>query len=343
MTERSGRLGLRLGAWLAISGLLLPLVVLFPIALLLPRAPRADEPAGDEFEVYRDPILQQMHALDQLAPFEDPAPLWDSRDLTLQSEMERSLTHIGLDKAVRSKRLAVVLVDISDLGSPRVAEVNGDVMMYAASLPKIAILLSTFELIAQGRLELDAENEALMKAMIRRSSNSASTELMHRVGKENIARVLLSPRYRLYDPARNGGLWVGKDYAKAGLWRRDPLHNLSHGATGMQVARFYYLLETGNLVTPEHSRKMKEILANTELEHKFARVLHMVNPGAAIFRKSGSWSTFHSDSVLVKRGSKGYIAVALSNDPEGSKWLQLIINELDALIFPRRASLPGPS
>jgi beta-lactamase class A len=54
----------------------------------------------------------------------------------------------------------------------------------------------------------------------------------------------VSPRYRLYDPRHYGGLWVGKDYAKSGLWRRDPLHNLSHGATAMQVARFYYLLKT---------------------------------------------------------------------------------------------------
>ena len=169
--------------------------------------------------------------------------------------------------------------------------------------------------------------------MIRESSNSATTEMMHRVGKEHIARVLLSPRYRLYDPKHNGGLWVGKDYAKSGLWRRDPLHNLSHGATAMQVTRFYYLLQTENLVTPEYSRKMKEILAETKLEHKFVRVLRMINPAARLFRKSGSWRTYHSDSVLVERGGRAYIAVVLSNSPEGSRWLGEIIAALDAIIF----------
>jgi beta-lactamase class A len=168
--------------------------------------------------------------------------------------------------------------------------------------------------------------------MNKASSNRFATEMMNQVGKEYIARVLLSPRYRLYDPEHNGGLWVGKDYAKAGLWRRDPLHNLSHGATAMQVARFYYLLATGNLVTPEHSQKMRAILGGSELNHKFVKALHRIDPAASVSRKSGSWSTYHSDSVLVQRDGHAYIAVALSNSSNGSQWLGQIIARLDALI-----------
>jgi len=225
---------------------------------------------------------------------------------------------------------------LSDSGPPRVASVNGDVMMYAASLPKIAVLLAAFEKIAQGKMVLDEATEYRLSRMIKESSNRYATEMMRQVGKEYIARVLLSPRYRLYDPEHNGGLWVGKDYAKAGLWRRDPLHNLSHGATAMQVARFYYLLVTDNLVTPEHSRKMREILAGSELNHKFVRALRRIDPEAAVSRKSGSWSTYHSDSVLVERDGHHYIAVALSNNADGSKWLGRIITKLDALLDPDR-------
>jgi beta-lactamase class A len=213
-----------------------------------------------------------------------------------------------------------------------VASVNGDVMMYAASLPKIAVLLAAFEKIAQGKMTLDTDTEYRLSRMIKASSNRYATEMMHAVGKEYIARVLLSPRYRLYDPEHNGGLWVGKDYAKAGLWRRDPLHNLSHGATAMQVARFYYLLVTDNLVTPEYSRKMREILADSELDHKFVRALRRIDPEAAVSRKSGSWSTYHSDSVFVERDGHRYIAVALSNNAKGSQWLGRIITKLDGLL-----------
>ncbi len=290
---------------------------------------------GTQWEIVEDPSIRDMVALDRIAPFEDLAPLWDFSDPELQGDVDRALRSLSLDDDVRQQRLAVALIDLTDLDEPRVAAVNGDVMMYAASLPKIAVLLGAFEKIAQGKMALDPETELLMRRMIRESSNAASTELMTRVGKEYIARVLLSPRYRLYDPRHNGGLWVGKDYAKSGLWRRDPLHNLSHGATAMQVARFYYLLETGNLVTPEHSMMMKDIMSHTALGHKFVAALRKIRPEASLFRKSGSWGTFHSDSVLVERRGRAYIAVALSNDKQGFQWLERIIVALDGIIFRR--------
>ena len=304
-----------------------------------PGAPGGEAAAAVEtrWEIVEDPWLRDMVALDRIAPFEDMAPLWDFADPGLQRDVDRALEHLRLGDQAKGKRLAVALIDLSDLDEPRVAAVNGDVMMYAASLPKIAVLLGAFEKIAQGKMPLDPETQLLMRRMIRESSNEASTELMTRVGKEYIARVLLSPRYRLYDPRHNGGLWVGKDYAQSGLWRRDPLHNLSHGATAMQVARFYYLLETGNLVTPEHSLMMKEILAHTSLGHKFVAALRKIRPDANLFRKSGSWGTFHSDSVLVERNGRSYIAVALSNDRDGTRWLERLIVALDGIIF-RRAS-----
>ncbi len=295
-------------------------------------------PAETQWEIIEDPTLRDMVALDRIAPFEDLAPLWDFADPELQAEVDGALYRLRLDGEARRQRLAIALIDLSDLDQPRVAAVNGDVMMYAASLPKIAILLGAFEKIAQGKMALDPETELLMRRMIRESSNEASTELMTRVGKEYIARVLLSPRYRLYDPRHNGGLWVGKDYAKSGLWRRDPLHNLSHGATAMQVARFYYLLETGNLVTPEHSMMMKDIMSHTKLGHKFVAALRKIRPDANLFRKSGSWGTFHSDSVLVERRGRSYIAVALSNDAQGYRWLERIIVALDGIIFRKTSS-----
>jgi beta-lactamase class A len=286
------------------------------------------------WEVIEDRILKGMRALDEIAPFEDKAPLWDYSDAMLQRKVDTVIAELELEDDARRQRLAVVLAEVTDVENPRVASVNGDAMMYAASLPKIAVLLAAFEKIAQGKMELDFETEWTLHKMIKASSNEAATEMMNKVGKEYIARVLLSPRYRLYDPAHNGGLWVGKDYAKAGLWRRDPLHNLSHGATAMQVARFYYLLETENLVTPEHSRKMKEILGNSLLTHKFVKAMKRINPAAALFRKSGSWRTYHSDSAIVEHDGRKYIAVVLSNDKDGAVWLDQIITALDEIVFP---------
>jgi beta-lactamase class A len=290
--------------------------------------------------VFKDPQLQKMWALDAIAPFEDMAPLWSMRDPEFQQQVEEEIQKLGLDDEMRRKQLSLAIVDVTDKDNPRFAAINGDVMIYAASLPKIAVLLATFELVAQHKLEYDAETEALVKNMIRRSSNSATTEMMHRVGKENIARVLLSPRYRLYDPAHNGGLWVGKDYAKSGTWKRDPIHNISHGATVIQVARFYYLMYTGNLVTPEHSAMMMEVMANSQINHKFQRALARVAPTAKLYRKSGSWSTYHSDSAIVEHDGRTYILVALSNGEKGKDWMGAIAESMDALVM-RTAKPPS--
>ena len=47
----------------------------------------------------------------------------------------------GLMPQVASGRLSMALVDISDIYQPRVAALAGNQMIYAASLPKIAIML----------------------------------------------------------------------------------------------------------------------------------------------------------------------------------------------------------
>ena len=264
----------------------------------------------------------------------DNPHLGETCDPRLQKALITHLDSLHLNNATERKRLSVVVVDITDTSSPRMAYVNPNEMMYAASLPKIAILLGAFEKIANGEMPLDDEILEKLKLMIRNSSNAAATEVLHRVGMEYLAELLQSPRYRLYDPGKNGGLWVGKDYAKAPAWKRDPLHNLSHGATALQVARFYYLLETGQLVSPEISRLMKSILADPAIEHKFVKGLKEIQPDSEIYRKSGTWGPYHSDSAIVEHHGRRYIAVALAKSASGERWLQKLIVALDDIICP---------
>lgn len=250
----------------------------------------------------------------------------------LQQGLESCLRDLQLDQSVARKKLSIALVDMTNPAHPLLAEVNGDRMMYAASLPKIAILLGAYEQIANGEMELDSDTEETLTRMIRNSSNQAATEMLNRVGKSYLADLLQSPKYRLYDLDRNGGLWVGKDYGKAGAWKRDPLANLSHGATAFQVARFYYLLETGQLVSPEISLEMKAKLSQPAIQHKFVKGLKS-RPDAVIYRKSGSWRQYHADSAIIEHGGRRYIAVALAEDAQGGVWLSRLIASLDDLIL----------
>jgi len=259
--------------------------------------------------------------------------LRDSADAALQAGLERAVHRIGLEHAVAGKALSLALVDITDTNRPRFAAVNGDHMMYAASLPKIAILLGAFARIAEGALALDDQTRDTLTRMIRNSSNQAASLMLSRVGMPYLAEVLQSPRYRLYDPGQNGGLWVGRPYGDGPAWKRDPLHNLSHGATAFQVARFYYLLETGRLVSPESSRQMKAILSAPAIHHKFVKGLEQSRPGSQIYRKSGTWRSWHADSAIVERDGRRYIAVALAESAQGGEWLSHIIVALDDAVF----------
>lgn len=261
-----------------------------------------------------------------------PADLSENCDPTLQKGLERCLTALKLNKAAKHKDLSIVLVDITNPSLPRMAYINPNEMMYAASLPKIAILLGAFDRIAKGEMTLDDETHEKLALMIRNSSNQAATEILNQVGKSYLADLLQSPRYRLYDPERNGGLWVGKEYSKSGAWKRDPLHNLSHGATALQVARFYYMLQTGQLVSPEYSRQMKDILADPAIKHKFVKGLETKRSDSHIYRKSGTWKQYHSDSAIIEHGGHRYIAVALAKSPLGGKWLSDLIVAMDELI-----------
>lgn len=252
---------------------------------------------------------------------------------SLQASLERCLTQLKLQSAVRSGHLAVSLVDVTDPNAPSLAQVNSNQMFYAASLPKIAILLGAFEKAAAGKLVMDDDNITELKRMIRESSNTAASSMLAKVGTEYLATVLQSARYRLYDTALNGGLWVGKSYAAGMATHRDPLHQLSHGATAFQVARFYYLLETGQLVSPEASRQMKDIMGSPAIHHKFVAGLESRYPDAKLFRKSGSWRNFHADSAIVERDGRRYIAVALSDDARGGDWLKSLIGGLDDAVF----------
>ena len=260
-------------------------------------------------------------------------PLDQCVDSALEKNLQRCLLSLGLDRAAREKSLGVALVDMTDETNPRLATVNGDLMMYAASLPKIAILFGAYEKVAEGRLTLTDKIRDKLTLMIRHSSNRAATEMLHLVGEPYLAHLLQSERYKLYNPDKNGGLWVGRGYSKAPVWKRDPLHHLSHGATPFEVARFYYLLETGRLISPDFSLQMKDILGETAIHHKFVKGLEKARRPSLIYRKSGTWQEYHADSAIVERGDHRYIAVALARSPEGESWLQKLIVALDDLIY----------
>ena len=112
----------------------------------------------------------------------DWRPLSQQQDQHLQAKLAHALEqHLAWQTLIREEKMAVGLVDLSDPKNPRFAQVNGNTMMYAASLPKIAVLLTALESFEDGTLKVTPEIDADLVEMIRRSDNAAA-QPRHRAG-----------------------------------------------------------------------------------------------------------------------------------------------------------------
>jgi beta-lactamase class A len=274
----------------------------------------------------------------QLMGAEATRLLNESGDLQLQQALEVLVLEQNLAAAVNKQELALVLVIVTDPDNPRLAEINGHNMLYAASLPKIAILLGAAVAIDESRLELNDELQKDLDDMIRHSCNACATRVLGLVGREELLEILQSPEYNFYDQEA-GGLWVGKDYGPGSAYHRDPLSGLSHGATAFQAARFYYKLHTGTLVSPEQSEMMLDVLSRPGISHKFVKGLEPY-PNLEIFRKSGTWKTYHADSALIRTDGLAYIIVALANNANGAAWLEQLAGPLHELAVSQNSKAP---
>ena len=176
-----------------------------------------------------------------------------------------------------------------------------------------------------------------LRLMISKSNNQASTRMIDRLGYKKIEAVLRAPKNKLYDEEVGGGLWVGKRYAAQGKRNPDPLKGLSHAATTKQVCSFYYQLALGNLISEERSAEMLAIMKDPKLHHKFVNTLDKIAPKATIYRKSGSWRNYHSDSALVWGPERKYIIVALIDNDYGEQIIRNLVRPLEKVLKKARS------
>ena len=265
-------------------------------------------------------------------------PISDLQNTKLQKALEKEInSNKKWKRLIAGKQMSIGIVDLSDSTNYRYAGMNDDFMMYAASLPKIAILLAAMDAIDKGELKDTDEVEKDLRLMISKSNNQAATRMIDRLGYKKIADVLTAPKTKLYDEETGGGLWVGKRYASNGKRNPDPLKGLSHAATTRQVCSFYYQLAMGNLVSPERSKQMLDIMKDPALHHKFVNTLDKIAPFATIYRKSGSWRNFHSDSALVWGPERKYIIVALIDNDYGEQIIRNLVRPLEKVLKKSRS------
>jgi beta-lactamase class A len=253
-------------------------------------------------------------------------------DPGLQRQLE------AIDTGLREKygmTTAQTAVGVLDLHNLRLAMIHPDRIEYAASVPKVGILLAYFALNPGAETNLDTATRHELGLMAKISSNEAAAKFSQQLGLTNIQQVLNS--YGFYDASRGGGIWVGKHYGQSTERIGDPVGNNSHAATVRQLLRFYLLLEQGKLVSPQASRVMLEIFDSPEIphdNHRFVKGLEGRN--VHILRKWGEWEDWHHDSAIITGPNRKYILVALTHHPKGAEYLENLAPAVDDCLLPTR-------
>ena len=281
------------------------------------------------------PVSATESALEQNITLGGFQELLEARDEILLQRLKSVIRHLGLEPAVRAGRLSVSIADVTDPRALRYAGLNDEQMHYAASLPKITIMLAAFyRAEITGQPMPSAIYDDIVK-MIRYSNNMSATRVLSWAGNDFLVRMLQSDAFRLYDQSHNGGLWIGRGYTVGTDYQRDPLHNTSHGANTLQIARFWYLLATNRLINPKRSQEMKRLTGNPVFNNKFVRGLGR-RSDLHIYRKTGTFKHYHGDGALIETGTgknlRRYIMAALATDIQGGEWIRQLATPLyDAL------------
>jgi beta-lactamase class A len=261
-------------------------------------------------------------------------------DAPLQANLESFDAELRSRYGMTTEHTAVGLLD---LRRSRVAMIHPDCIEYAASVPKIGILLAFFQLQPGAARNLDPQTRHELGLMAKASNNEMATKFSRQLGLAAIQEVLNS--YGFYDRSRGGGIWVGKHYGKSDERIPDPVGGHSHAATVRQLLRFYLLLEQGKLVSPAASKTMRDIFRSPEIPHdqiKFVKGLAGRN--VEILRKWGSWENWLHDTAIIKGPDRHYILVALTHHPKGDNYLSDLAVAVDDLMMqPDRSLNPQPS
>ena len=256
----------------------------------------------------------------------------EKKNKILQAALERRVEAEGWNKYIKQKTLAVAVVDLSKRGKRYYAGINDDNMMYSASMPKIAILLTVVEAVNNGTLEWTHEFDTRLTAMITSSSNQDASWGVDLVGLASIEKTMRDPKYCLYDD-KYGGLWIGRAYRPGGATKPDPKADVSHGATARQAARFYTMLDAGQLVSKHWSFRMLGLMSPPKHFHKFVGGLSDRQGVVFLARKSGTWRNFHADSALIQHFGSRYVLVGIAELNDGEGIMRQLARDVDDIIM----------
>lgn len=256
-------------------------------------------------------------------------------DTPVDGAFQKKLENIDSDLRARiSMTTEQTAAGVLDLKTLRLAMIHPDREEYAASVPKVGILLAYFQLHPDAATNLNSQTRHELGLMAKASNNEMAAKFSREMGLKEIQAVLNANH--LYDTNHGGGIWVGKHYGRGDERYGSPMGDNSHAATVRQLLRYFLWLEQGKLVSPAASKTMREIFASPDIPHdqiKFVKGL--AGRDVDIIRKWGTWQNWRHDASVITGPSRHYILVALTRHPKGDEYLVGLARAVDDLMTER--------
>jgi beta-lactamase class A len=259
-------------------------------------------------------------------------------DAVLQAKLEKFDDGTRQRLGMAAEQTAAGVLDLTRL---RLAMIRPDREEYAASIPKIGILLAYFELHPGAATNLDTVTCHELGLMAKASNNEMAAKFSREIGLRQVQAIL--DAYGFYDPKHGGGIWLGKHYGSGDERYGDPVSDHSHAATVRQLLRYFLMLEQGKLVSPAASKTMREIFASPDIPHdpiKFVKGL--AGRDVEIIRKSGSWEEWLHDSAVIRGKGRYYILVGLTRHSRGDEYLEALARWADDLMLSENSPAVSP-
>ncbi len=226
---------------------------------------------------------------------------------------------------------------------------NRDVPFIAASLFKLVVMASVYELEASGKLTL---NEALpgwgtvgdaLSAMIVHSDNGSTQALIDHVGgigvvNETAARLGLDHTRLDVDAAWVQNLaWESGGDSAEDASRQGIDFVAANAATGSidvttpaDTARFFRLLLQGRVVNQEASKEMLDLLAKQQINDRLPVLLPA---GTTVAHKTGNLPSVIHDAGIITTPAGPVIVAALSEAMPAEDRAFQVIQELGLIVY----------
>jgi beta-lactamase class A len=267
-------------------------------------------------------------------------------DPELQAFLDRVTdARLATDPALRRADLRVALLDLSHSGGPRLAQRDGNLPIYPASVIKFVYLMAAYAWQEQGKRTIDPAIDEQLSLMIRQSSNAATQRVFAHLTATEPGPELDAAEYAIFrsrrmtvdewlrslgvvglhcvNPTYDGdGDLYGRDVqflrdgsVAGGPPRRGDSFRNRNAMTAVGTVQLLALLATDRALTQADSsavrlRMRRDPNEQPHLRNRIAGGAARI-PGLEVFAKSGTWGPIYADAGIVRDPTGRQFAIAV--------------------------------